>query len=38
MDPQFWLKLQAEYDVRIAQRELLPNIKARIRFIKVSGV
>ncbi|MBV8623865.1 MAG: HigA family addiction module antidote protein [Herbaspirillum sp.] len=31
MDPRFWLNLQAEYDVRVAQRELLPAIKARIR-------
>ncbi len=37
MDPKFWLNLQAEYDLRIAQRELLPIIKARIRPMMVSG-
>ncbi|MBG7618891.1 HigA family addiction module antidote protein [Herbaspirillum sp. AP02] len=37
MDPKFWLNLQTEYDVRIAQRELLPIIKARIRPMMVSG-
>lgn len=31
MEPRFWLNLQAEYDVRIAERELLPQIKGRIR-------
>jgi addiction module HigA family antidote len=31
MEPRFWLNLQAEYDVRIAKRDLLPEIKARIR-------
>jgi antitoxin HigA-1 len=31
MEPRFWLNLQAEYDVRIAERELLPEIKGRIR-------
>ncbi|ONN68169.1 HigA family addiction module antitoxin [Herbaspirillum sp. VT-16-41] len=37
MDPKFWLNLQAEYDLRIAQRELLPIIKTRIRPMMVSG-
>jgi addiction module HigA family antidote len=31
MEPRFWLNLQAEYDVRIAKRDLLPAIKSRIR-------
>ncbi len=38
MDHQCRLKLQAEYDVRIAQCELLPVIKARRRPIEASGV
>jgi addiction module HigA family antidote len=31
MEARFWLNLQAEYDVRVAQTKLLPEIKARIR-------
>ncbi|MFZ6653894.1 HigA family addiction module antitoxin [Undibacterium sp. TJN19] len=31
MDASFWLNLQAEYDVRIAKANLLPEIKTRIR-------
>lgn len=31
MEARFWLNLQAEYDVRMAEAELLPKIKARIR-------
>jgi addiction module HigA family antidote len=31
MEARFWLNLQAEYDVRIAECKLLPEIKARIR-------
>ena len=31
MEPRFWLNLQSEYDVRMAERELLPEIKGRIR-------
>lgn len=31
MEPRFWLNLQSEYDVRIAERDLLPEIKGRIR-------
>ncbi|MFJ3055441.1 HigA family addiction module antitoxin [Herbaspirillum sp. NPDC087042] len=38
MDPRFWLNLQAEYDVRVAQRELLPAIRARIRPMTLPGV
>jgi addiction module HigA family antidote len=31
MEARFWLNLQAEYDVRIAESKLLPEIKGRIR-------
>lgn len=31
MEARFWLNLQAEYDARIAERELLPAIRPRIR-------
>lgn len=31
MESRFWLNLQSEYDVRMAERELLPEIKGRIR-------
>jgi addiction module HigA family antidote len=31
MDPRFWLNLQSEYDMRIAERELRAKIAARIR-------
>lgn len=31
MEARFWLNLQAEYDVRIAEAKLLPEIKNRIR-------
>jgi antitoxin HigA-1 len=31
MEARFWLNLQSEYDVRMAERELLPEIKDRIR-------
>lgn len=31
MDPRFWLNLQAEYDIRVAVRELKPAIESRIR-------
>ena len=31
VEPRFWLNLQAEYDLRVAERELLPAIKKRIR-------
>jgi antitoxin HigA-1 len=31
MEARFWLNLQAEYDARIAQTKLLPEIKKRIR-------
>jgi addiction module HigA family antidote len=31
MEARFWLNLQAEYDVRMAEASLLPEIKRRIR-------
>ena len=31
MDARFWLNLQTEYDVRTAQRDLLPKIAPRVR-------
>ncbi len=31
MEPRFWLNLQAEYDMRIADRELRAKIAPRIR-------
>jgi len=31
MEPRFWLNLQAEYDMRMAQRELRNKLKERIR-------
>lgn len=35
MESRFWLNLQSEYDLRMAERELLPKIKERIRPLKV---
>ena len=35
MEPRFWLNLQSEYDVRMAEQELLPEIKGRIRPLNV---
>lgn len=31
MEPRFWLNLQVEYDVRMAEASLLPAIRRRIR-------
>lgn len=31
MDPRFWMNLQAEYDMRVATRELKDKIAPRIR-------
>ena len=31
MEPRFWLNLQAEYDMRMAERELSEKIAPRIR-------
>lgn len=34
MESRFWLNLQSEYDARVAERELLPKIRTRIRPLK----
>ncbi|MDI9334126.1 MAG: HigA family addiction module antitoxin [Cytophagales bacterium] len=31
MDARYWLNLQSEYDVRVAKRDLLEGMKARVR-------
>lgn len=31
MEPRFWLNLQAEYDIRVADRELRAKLSPRIR-------
>lgn len=31
MEARFWLNLQVEYDVRVAEEKLLPEIRTRIR-------
>ena len=31
MDPRFWLNLQAEYDIRVATRDLMPTLEMRVR-------
>lgn len=31
MSARFWLNLQAEYDARVAEKELLPKMQGRIR-------
>jgi addiction module HigA family antidote len=31
MEARFWVNLQAEYDLRVAEASLLPQIKGRIR-------
>lgn len=38
MEPRFWMNLQAEYDIRIADRELLPKIKKRIRPLEMQPI
>lgn len=35
MESRFWLNLQSEYDARVAERELLPEMRARIRPLKL---
>jgi addiction module HigA family antidote len=37
MEARFWVNLQAEYDVRMAEADLLPEIKGRIRPLKFRG-
>ena len=31
MEARFWLNLQSEYDIRVAEQSALPQIKSRIR-------
>ncbi len=31
MDPRFWVNLQSEYDIRVAQRTLVKKIAPRVR-------
>jgi addiction module HigA family antidote len=39
MEPRFWLNLQAEYDMRVAEHELLEHIAPRIRaFVPAGGL
>ena len=38
MEPRFWLNLQSEYDIRVADRELRAKLSPRIRvFQPVTG-
>ncbi|MBC3871496.1 HigA family addiction module antitoxin [Undibacterium oligocarboniphilum] len=37
MEARFWLNLQAEYDVRNAEAQLLPAIKGRIRPLELQS-
>jgi addiction module HigA family antidote len=37
MEPRFWLNLQAEYDMRVANRELRAKIAPRIRAFQPVG-
>ena len=37
MEPRFWLNLQAEYDMRVADRELRAKIAPRIRVFRPVG-
>ena len=36
MEPRFWINLQAEYDMRVATRELQPQIEPRIRVFRAA--
>jgi plasmid maintenance system antidote protein VapI len=43
MEPRFWLNLQSEYDIRVADRELRAKLSPRIRVFqpaaaRVSGI
>ena len=37
MEPRFWLNLQGEYDMRVAERELRAKIAPRIRKLQPSS-
>ena len=34
MEPRFWLNLQSEYDIRVADRELRAKLVSRIRVLR----
>lgn len=38
MEPEFWIRLQAEYDIRQAKRVLLKVIAPRIRVLKTKDL
>lgn len=38
MEARFWLNLQSEYDLRMAERELRPKIADRIRVFEPQSV
>jgi addiction module HigA family antidote len=37
MEPRFWLNLQSEYDIRVADRELRAKLSPRIRVFHVTA-
>lgn len=37
MEPRFWLNLQTEYDMRVANRELTAKIAPRIRSLEMAA-
>jgi len=37
MEPLYWMNLQAEYDMRVAQRTLQNQIESRIRVFKMAA-
>ena len=37
MEPRFWLNLQSEYDIRVADRELRAKIGPRIRVFQTAA-
>lgn len=38
MEPRFWLNLQSEYDLRVADRELRAKLEPRVRVFQPAGV
>jgi addiction module HigA family antidote len=37
MEPRFWLNLQSEYDIRVADRELRAKLSPRIRVFQTTA-
>ena len=37
MEPRFWLNLQSDYDIRVADRELRAKLSSRIRVFQAVG-